>query len=215
MVTGTRVREILLAAAHIQGGFLTSGFQVQTRDPHGPTVLFYDAQAIVSARPAEIDRHLLQYAATLEAAGLHAMRHEHYLQVDDLCSLDHARRSRTRHRTERPADVRAVVGAEIERCVTAIIDEIGLEATKPGSLYADLFHQMRYPATPLTVGAFGVPDDMLQFVEQLRESPTVHIAIRRWVRRSCADVLRRVRLRQHLMSPYNEMIAAIEALPDE
>lgn len=203
MVTVTRVREILQAAAHPQGGFLTSGFQVQKPSGSNVIVQFYDAEAVVCARPAELERHLLQYAATLQAAGLSATRHEHYLLVSDLYASCH-----------RSDDVRAMVAAEIERCIEAIVDAVGLDATRPGSQYAELFMQLRYPASPLSVSSFNVPSDMLAFVELLRSAPTLEIAAGRWTRRSCMDTLRRIQLCQQLSPLYTPMIKAIEALSD-
>ena len=213
MVTATRVREILQAAAHPQAGIATSGFDVQSQDHGVVIVLFHDVDAIICADPAKINTHLSHYAATLEAAELNAIRHEHYLLVNDL-RVPRATVTSTRS-SQSLSNLNTIVTAEIERCISAICDTIGLDALQPRGQYAELFNELRYPAAPYSMACFSTSKDLLAFIEMLRSVPSLEAAVRVWVRSSCIDFLRRARLRTQKSWTYSEMIASIEALAME
>jgi hypothetical protein len=210
MVTATRVREILQAAAHPQAGIATSGFDVQSRDHGVVIVLFHDVDAIIWADPTKINIHLSHYAATLEAAELNAIRHEHYLLVNDL-RVPRATVTSTRS-SQSLSNLNTIVTAEIERCISAICDTIGLDALQPRSQYAKLFNELRYPVAPFSKACFSTAKDMVAFIEMLRNAPSLEAATCLWVRSSCIDLLRRARLRSPEPWTYSEMIASIEAL---
>lgn len=214
MTTPTRVRELLREGAHVEGGFLTTGFQVQHRHAQGAVVLVYDAEAVSGVRPDVLERHLPQYAATLIAAGLQATRHEHYLLVSDLGGVPSmAQPRRGRPRDACSLDVRAIAAAEVEQCIQALLAALDLDPARLTSTISDLVLQLRYPAVPYAV-SFSTPVELLAFVDLVRQAPTAEAALRRYVRQAMTTSLRRMCLHRPGGLDWDTMIAALTALDD-